>query len=356
MKLGAFAMPSHPPERSLLDGFRWDLEQLVTLDRLGFHEAWIGEHFTAPWEPNPAPDLLIAQALPRTQQIVLCPGAHLLPYHHPIELAHRVAYLDQLAQGRYMLGVGISALPSDLALYAVDAAGGQNRRMTLEALEIMLRVWQGEPFSFDGEFWRVRPPTTEFEALKLHIRPHQKPHPPIGIAGLSPSSETLKLAGERGFLPLSIALNLAHVASHWNSVEAGAARSGRTPSRRDWRLVKEVYVAATDDEAKKRAREGAMGRCWREYLLPFYVGAGMGPQFLADPSHSVEELDVDYLIEHSWLVGSPQTVVDKLGALQRRTGGFGALLAVLYDFSTEPEWWDESLQRLVSEVLPHFPD
>ena len=94
----------------------------------------------------PAPDLLIAQALPRTERIKLCPGAHLLPYHHPIELAHRVAFLDQLARGRYMLGVGISALPSDLALFGVDAAGGQNRRMTLEALDIMLRLWRGEPF------------------------------------------------------------------------------------------------------------------------------------------------------------------------------------------------------------------
>jgi alkanesulfonate monooxygenase SsuD/methylene tetrahydromethanopterin reductase-like flavin-dependent oxidoreductase (luciferase family) len=356
VKLGAFVMPSHPPERPWLDGYRWDLEQLVRLDQLGFHEAWIGEHFTAPWEPNPAPDLLIAQALPRTRRIKLCPGAHLLPYHHPIELAHRVAMCDRLAEGRYMLGVGISALPSDLALYGVDAASGQNRRMTLEALDIMLRLWQGEPFTFDGEFWKVRPPQSDFDFLRLHLKPFQRPHPPIGIAGLSPGSETLKIAGERGFLPLSISLNPAHTVSHWKSVEEGAGRSGRTPDRREWRLVREVYVAATDDEAKKRAREGALGRCWREYLLPFYVGSGMGPQFLAHPSHPVEKLDVDYLIEHSWFVGSPRTVSEKIAALQRATGGFGCLLIMLYDFSTEPDWWEESLRLLVEEVLPHFPD
>lgn len=102
-------MPSHPPERSIRDGYEWDLRQLERLDDLGFHEAWIGEHFTAPWEPNPAPDLLIAQALLRTENIKLCPGAHLLPYHHPVELAHRVAFLDHLAEGRYMFGAGISA-------------------------------------------------------------------------------------------------------------------------------------------------------------------------------------------------------------------------------------------------------
>jgi len=98
MKLGALLMPSHPPERVIHDGQRWDLEELQRLDALGFEEAWIGEHFTSMWQPCPAPDLLIAQALSGTKQIRLGPLGHLLPFHHPIELAHRVAYLDHLAQ------------------------------------------------------------------------------------------------------------------------------------------------------------------------------------------------------------------------------------------------------------------
>jgi len=89
VKLGALLMPSHPPERNIRDGQRWDLEELERLDALGFEEAWIGEHCTAAWEPCPAPDLLIAQALLRTERIRLGPLGHLLPYHHPVELAHR---------------------------------------------------------------------------------------------------------------------------------------------------------------------------------------------------------------------------------------------------------------------------
>ncbi len=63
MQYGLFTMPSHPPERGLYEGHRWDLETLRWADELGFSEAWIGEHHTAPWEPHPAPDLLIAQSL-----------------------------------------------------------------------------------------------------------------------------------------------------------------------------------------------------------------------------------------------------------------------------------------------------
>jgi alkanesulfonate monooxygenase SsuD/methylene tetrahydromethanopterin reductase-like flavin-dependent oxidoreductase (luciferase family) len=329
MKLGAFVMPSHPPERGIREGFEWDLANLVALDRLGFSEAWIGEHYTAPWEPCPAPDLMIAQALPLTENIVLAPGAHLLPYHHPIELAHRVAYLDHIAGGRYMLGVGISALPSDLLLYDVDAEGGENRRRTFEALDIMIRLWTEGGIDFEGEFWNVRVPDVGFDFLNVHLQPHQKPHPPIGIAGLSAGSETLKFAGERGFLPLSISLNTRHTGSHWDSVLEGAERSGRTPDRSQWRLVREVYVAPTDELARKRVVEGAMGRCWREYLLPFYLGNGMVDHFKVDPDDADSDVTLEYLVDRSWWVGSPSTVADKIGELQHTTGGRGSAAALI---------------------------
>ena len=56
MKFGALLMPSHPPERSIGDGQQRDLADLKRLDALEFEEAWIGEHFTASWEPCPAPE------------------------------------------------------------------------------------------------------------------------------------------------------------------------------------------------------------------------------------------------------------------------------------------------------------
>ena len=100
MEFGYFAMPSHPPERGLKAGHDWDLQTLRWLDELGYTEAWIGEHHTAPWEPHPAPDLLIAQALLQTKRLRIGPGGFLLPYHHPMELANRVAMLDHLSEGR----------------------------------------------------------------------------------------------------------------------------------------------------------------------------------------------------------------------------------------------------------------
>ena len=149
-------------------------------------EAWIGEHHTAPWEPHPAPDLLVAQALLQTKRIRLGPGGFLLPYHHPAELANRVAMLDHLSGGRLNFGVAASGLPSDWAMFNVDGMSGANRDMTREALDIILQLWtEDAPFDYTGKFWTVSKPDTMFGFLKPHIKPLQTPHPPIGVAGLS---------------------------------------------------------------------------------------------------------------------------------------------------------------------------
>ena len=184
-----------------------DLEELERLDSFGFEEAWIGEHFTSQWEPCPAPDLLIAQGLQRTTHIRLGSLGHLLSYHHPIELAHRVAYLDHMAQGRYNLGVGISALPTDHQLFALNTAGGRNRRMTFEALQIMTDLWTHGAREFHGEFWNVGATSSPSDALGYHLRPFQSPHPPIAIAALTPGSENHKLAGAKGYLPVSLSIS-----------------------------------------------------------------------------------------------------------------------------------------------------
>ena len=104
MKLGGFMMPLHPPGHNFTETIAADLEQIVEADRLGFSEYWIGEHFTAEWENIPAPDLLIAQALGRTKNIILGTGVTCLPNHHPFGLAHRIAQLDHMATRTILLG------------------------------------------------------------------------------------------------------------------------------------------------------------------------------------------------------------------------------------------------------------
>ncbi len=276
------------------------MEELERLDKLGFEEAWIGEHSTAAWEPCPAPDLLIAQPLPRTRRIRLGTLGHLLPYHHPVELAHRAAYLDHMAQGRFALGVGVSALPTDHALFGVDTAGGRNRRMTFESLGIMTRLWTENPQDFQGEFWSTKAPASDLPGLGYHMRPFQQPHMPVAIAGLTPGSENHKLVSAKGYIPVSLSVSPdpAVTSRHWDAVAAGAATTGRTPDRAEWRIIRDVYVAPTDTEARRLAIDGIMGRCWRKFLLPVYLGLSLSPMLKSDPAIPDSALTLDHLADH----------------------------------------------------------
>jgi alkanesulfonate monooxygenase SsuD/methylene tetrahydromethanopterin reductase-like flavin-dependent oxidoreductase (luciferase family) len=355
MELGYFTMPSHPPECGLKEGNDWDLQTLRWLDELGYQEAWVGEHHTAPWEPNPTPDLLIAQALLQTKNIRIGPGGFLLPYHHPAELANRVAMLDHLSDGRLNFGVAASGLPSDWAMFNVDGMSGQNRDMTREALEIILKLWsEPAPFTHKGKYWTVTKPDTMFDFLKPHIKPLQAPHPPIGVAGLSKNSDTLKLAGERGFIPMSLNLNPAYVGSHWDSVEAGAAKTGRKPSRKDWRLVREVFVADTDEEAWKLSTGDMMGRMMGEYFLPLLGHFGFKDYLKHAPDVPDSDVTVEYCARRNWIVGSPATVTEKIEKIYHEVGGFGVLLVFGFDYKHKPEAWRHSLELLQNEVMPRL--
>jgi alkanesulfonate monooxygenase SsuD/methylene tetrahydromethanopterin reductase-like flavin-dependent oxidoreductase (luciferase family) len=353
MKLGYFGMPSHPPERPLREGFEWDLQVIRWLDELGFSEAWFGEHHTAPWEPNPAPDLLIAQGFAQTENIRLGPGGFLLPYHHPAELANRVAMLDHISNGRLNFGVAASGIPSDWTMFNVDGEAGDNRLMTREALDIILQLWSSdEPFHYEGKYWQVDRPEEMFGLLRPHIKPLQTPHPPIGVAGLSKGSDTLKLAGERGFIPMSLNLNPGYVASHWESVEIGAARVGRTPDRSEWRMVREVFVADTDEEAWRWSVGAHMGRMYREYFLPLLNNFGFFEFLKHAPDVPDSDISAEYCATHNWIVGSPDTVAASIEQMYERVGGFGCLLVLGFDYADDPSRWRHSLELLQREVLP----
>lgn len=356
MELGLFTMPSHPPERALREGWEWDLQTIVWADQLGFKEAWIGEHHTAKWEPHPAPDLLTIEALRRTEHIRIGPGGFLLPYYHPAELANRVAFLDHLSEGRLNFGIAASGVPSDWEMFAVDGDGGENREMTRESIDFILNLWTQEPgWQHQGRFWKGSVPIGMPELEQVHhLKPLQVPHPPIGVAGLNSPSPTLEMAGERGWLPLSLNLNPDYVKGHWDSYEKGARRVGREVSRRDWRMVREVFVAPSDEEAWELSVNGPMGRMMGEYFLPLLKAFGF-EEFLRGPESAPDSVvDVDFCARNNWFVGSPDTVAAKIEKVYADVGGFGHLLLFCFDYVEQPSVWQRSMELLASEVMPRL--
>ena len=227
MNLGFFTMPLHPPGSDMSETLVEDIDQIVKLDWLGYSEAWIGEHFTFEWENIPSPDLFIAQASALTTRIKLGTGVTCLPNHNPAMLAHRIAQLDHQTGGRLLWGIGSSSTPGDYELFGFDAEEGDRRSFTLESVEAILKIWEDPaPGKYSNGVWKyVIPKPVEKIGLRLHVQPFQDPHPPIAVGGVSPKSETLKFAGQKGWIPISI--NLVPTASligHWEAYAEGVSR------------------------------------------------------------------------------------------------------------------------------------
>ncbi|RPH82327.1 MAG: LLM class flavin-dependent oxidoreductase, partial [Candidatus Rokuibacteriota bacterium] len=275
MNFGLFMMPLHPPHRSFADSYQRDVEQIVLADRLGVQEAWVGEHLTERWENAPAPDLLIAQALALTRQVKLGTGVTLLALHNPVYLAHRLAMLDHMARGRFQWGIGGGAIPTDLALFGLDPANpAAVRARSAEVLEIVLALWASDGrLTYHGRFFDIDTPV--FDPVKdrgYYMKPYQRPHPPIAVAASTPDSSSMRMAGQRGWIPMSSSLlSRTYLSEHWRLVEVGAASAGQKADRSQWRIARDVLVGPTPAVARERAR-AVLGRNYVQHQLPNRVG------------------------------------------------------------------------------------
>ena len=143
--------------------------------------------------------------------------------------------------------------------------------------------------------------------------------------------------------------------THWESIAAGAARTGRRPNREDWRVARTIHVAETDEQARREAIDGVIGRDFRDYFIPLQaVSRGLG-SLKVDPAMSDAEVTLDYLCDNVWVVGSPDTVARKIREIYEVVGGFGSILPTAHDWP-DPAVWDRSMTLLVTEVVPRLAD
>ncbi len=357
MQVGFFTMPLHPPGSNITQTLEDDLHQLEVLDELGYAEAWIGEHFTTVWENIPAPDMFIANALARTERIKLGTGVTCMPNHNPFMIAHRIAQLDHMAKGRFQWGVGSGGFPGDFEVFGFDPRASDHRQMTRDSIDTILGIWDDpKPGVYEGKYWRFTiPEPVDDYGLRFHVKPYQKPHPPIGVAGVSAKSDTLALAGERGWIPMSINLVPSRILkTHWDAVEEGAAGAGRAPNRAEWRIAREIYVAETSEQARDDALNGVLRRDFEQYFLRLLPQIGMTDLLKVDPEMPSSDIDIEYLIDNVFVVGSPDEVTQKLTALYDDVGGFGVLLAMGHEWIPY-DAWTRSMRLLVEDVIPNLP-
>jgi limonene 1,2-monooxygenase len=332
--------PFHPPGQNPTLALERDLDLIVHLDRLGYHEAWIGEHHSAGYEIIASPELFIATAAERTRHIRLGTGVVSLPYHHPFMTAQRTVLLDHLTRGRVMLGVGPGALPSDAFMLGIEPAV-QRDRMDEALGTIIELLTSDEPVSRDSEWFTLRD-------ARLHLRPYSRPHPEIAVAAMiSPSGP--RAAGKHGASLLSIgatqAAGIDLLAQHWDVYEERCDQFGHTADRRGWRLVSQVHLAESREQAIRDVEFGLAdyARYFREVAaLPFF------------PDGPASDLAAQMNSSGGGVVGTPDDCIAFIEHLiEQSGGGFGTFLIQAHEWA-DAEATKRSHELFARYVLPHF--
>ena len=339
---GIFLAPFHRFGENPTLAFERDLELIAHLDRLGYDEAWIGEHHSAGSEIIASPEIFIAAAAERTKHIRLGTGVISVGYHNPLWVAQRLVLLDHLTRGRLMFGAGPGSLPTDAAMIGIEQS--ETRDLLEQGFDIIMQLLTSEePVTFKSSRWDLRD-------AQLHLRPYSNPLFACAVAAVaSPSGP--RLAGKHGVGLLSLGATMAAgfdaLAMHWGVMEQRAAQFGTVADRRKWRLVGMLHCAETREQARRDVAYGIAS--WFRY---FQTVAGL--PHMNPTGDEVDEM-IDYVSESGMgVIGTPDDCKEQIERLMAQSnGGFGTFLMLAHEWANT-EATRRSYELIAKYVMPVF--
>ena len=357
MRLGYFTMPLHPLEREWHVTLQEDREAIILADKLGFYDAFVGEHLADKMENVTNSAMFLASLMPVTENIKLGTGTSNISQMHPVLIASHAAMMDNLLQGRFIFGISPGALLTD-----AEALGNLDKdrfKIFEDAIDVILEIWTREPpYDIDLPGNQFKVSTRETGALDLGIgylgKPYQKPYPEIVGTVVAPFSKGVIKMGARNFHPMSANFLLKKwVATHWPNYVEGKESVGEQADPKDWRIARTICVADDDKTALEYGRESSKS-AYREYyqqmMWKMFRGGRQGvfKQYKDQPD---EEITLDYVMDECIIHGSVNKVVDEILAMREEVGEFGEIVYAGMD------WVDEklakrSMELMATEVMP----
>ena len=357
MRLGYFTMPLHPMGRNPTETLQEDREAIILADKLGFYDAFVGEHLTEVTENIPNSLLFLATLISDTRTIKLGTGTSNLSQWHPVLLASAAGMFDHLAKGRFILGISAGALPCDAE--ALGNLDEDRQKMMRDCIEVLLAIWERDsPYNIDfpGNPYKVSVArTADLPHGRGHLyKPYQKPRPEIVGTVVAPYSKGVVAMGARDFHPLSANFLLdIWLPSHWANYCEGKAQVGQTAKVEDWRVARTIFVADDDKTARRYGRDDANSPYryyWQMLRYKMMRGNRQGV-FKTDPKLDDSILTDEYMLDKLVLHGSVNKVVDELLKLREVTGDFGEIVYAGMDW-VDPQLAKRSMELMATEVMP----
>ena len=329
MRFGVFSVVDHSPAelpRTSGQFFGELLEQAEAAEQLGFDSFWVAEHHFHEYGAIPSPAVWLAAAAQRTRRIRLGSAVVVLPFRNPLQVAEDYAMVDVLSGGRLNLGVGSGYLRHEFEGFGVRVE--DKRERFDEALDVVLRAWTGERFSYDGRFHTMRD-------VQLNVVPVQRPRPPVWIAVLR--NEAAPHVGKRGFpmmmIPDATTERIDELAETVAGFRGAFADAGGDPRAASVPFGLHAYCADSFERATAEAKP-AMDRYVRTRLY-------------------ARQRPYELLVEKSLIAfGSPEDVIRV--ARRYEQAGLTDFLAITNFGGLEHARVLRSMELLAKHVLPAF--
>jgi alkanesulfonate monooxygenase SsuD/methylene tetrahydromethanopterin reductase-like flavin-dependent oxidoreductase (luciferase family) len=357
MRLGYFTMPMHPLDTDYVTTLKQDREAIILADKLGYYDAFVGEHLSDAAENITSSMMFLATLIHSTENIKLGTGTSNLTHTHPVLAASHAAMFDHLAEGRFIFGISPGTLRSDREV--LDILDEDINKMFADAIDVILEIWRRDPpysIELPGNRWKVTTEVTIDAPYGTGImqKPLQSPRPEIVGTVVAPFSKGVIEMGKKDFHPMSANFLMDKwAATHWANYAQGAEEAGRTANTADWRIARTIFVADDDKVAQSYGKEDEKSpyRFYYKQLVYKLTKGGRQAVFKHDRDEPDEAITLDRVLDDLVICGTVNEVVDQILAFREVTGEFGELVAAGMD------WVDEgltkrSMELMAEEVMP----
>ena len=325
--------------------YRARMDECVLAEELGFDAIFLAEHaFSEHGRPSPAVSLGHLSA--RTSRIRLGTAVSVLTWHNPVEVAQDFATVDVLSGGRLNFGIGRGGQKHEFDGYGIDWLTSPERYR--EALKVVLKAWEGKPFSFKGQFF-------EFPEIYVNPMPEQRPHPPLFQPTVT--QEAIDAVVPRNITPIVGASfgTKARTRDNFSYLAAVLKRENRTDMDRI--AHPHIFVGDTVEQARRDARESV------EWLLENFAATFELPEgeeyprrFLARKriGEYIRSLTFNRVIEEDLMwIGDANYIAERLKWL-REDCGVTYIMSNMSPGGMEHEKVARSMELFAAKVLPQF--
>jgi luciferase family oxidoreductase group 1 len=340
LNFGTFLLMQSPSARSSQEIYARGVEIAEAAEALGFRNVWLAEHHFSTYGYLSRPAQLATYIAAKTKRLRVGTAVIVVPLHHPLVIAEEIATLDLLSGGRLDVGLGRGYQTYEFERFGLEL--DNSRARWEESVDILLKAFEGRPFSYDGKLFKI-PETSVFP------QPLQQPRPPIWITAQSP--ESVEAAVRRGFNLLTggFGVPIERMGEFRRQFDR-LVEEIRPPAPLSIGVQRAVYVAESDADARAAAEEARWNMRVTLSLRNRYERVVDGR---AIPVPAPKEPDTDDLLDRFLIIGTPETCIRQIRRVQEVVG--------ITHFNCSFWFGDleharvlRSMERFAREVMPAF--